>query len=251
MQAIQPAFNNVVLRADLATKEVDPSAPLAAGMHERAGWNPYQDNGGTTLAISGKDFVVVAADTRMSNGYSIMNRETSKCSQFKGDLVLVSGGMMADRNYLHKNIKHRLSIYEYKNKKVAGIEAVAQMLSGMLYNRRMFPLYTYNILCGIDADGNGAIYSYDVVGCIHRDKTHAVTGSARDLVEPILDCYLNRGNMTGKGPFTDISKDEAIDLAKDALSSGAERDLETGDAAEIFVITKDGVERLVHPLRRD
>ena len=55
--------------------------------HRDGGFNPYMDNGGTIvgivfliifLAIGGKGIVVVACDTRLSKGYSIISRESTK-----------------------------------------------------------------------------------------------------------------------------------------------------------------------------
>eukprot|EP00659_Diplonema_papillatum_P011980 gene11980-18493_t len=197
-----------VVNAAKALHQHDHGTPFEnAGMKERS-WNPYQDNGGTAAMIRGKDFVVIAADTRMSRGYSIMDRHTSKIMELPGDLILVSGGMQADRNHLQKIVKHRLAWYEYKNKKTASIHAVGQMMSSMLYSRRFFPLYTYNSVAGIDAEGKAAIYAYDVVGS-KESVSHSVEGSGRDLMEPALDCQIRRYNQQGLGPFDDITPEQA------------------------------------------
>uniref|UniRef100_A0A1I7XH14 DUF4256 family protein n=1 Tax=Heterorhabditis bacteriophora TaxID=37862 RepID=A0A1I7XH14_HETBA len=46
---------------------------------ERQRWNPYSFEGGSTCAISGEDFVVVASDTRMSQmEINIITRDAEK-----------------------------------------------------------------------------------------------------------------------------------------------------------------------------
>lgn len=60
------------------------SCPLPIGLipaDEGSRFNPYSDNGGTILAIAGKDFAVVAGDTRQSEGYSIQTRYARKVWQ--------------------------------------------------------------------------------------------------------------------------------------------------------------------------
>ena len=41
-------------------------------------FNPYTENGGTILAISGADFAVIAGDTRQTEGFNIQTRYAPK-----------------------------------------------------------------------------------------------------------------------------------------------------------------------------
>ena len=65
-------------------------------------FQPYEDNGGTTIGISGKDFAILGSDTRLSRGYSILCRDSPKQVQLTDNCVLISAGMKADRDMLHK-----------------------------------------------------------------------------------------------------------------------------------------------------
>lgn len=51
---------------------MDKSAP------QQRHFNPYSSNGGTILAIAGKDFTVIAGDTRQTEGYQIQTRYAPK-----------------------------------------------------------------------------------------------------------------------------------------------------------------------------
>lgn len=42
--------------------------------HRKNRFNPYTLNYGTVVGVAGADFVVVAGDTRLSEGYSIVTR---------------------------------------------------------------------------------------------------------------------------------------------------------------------------------
>lgn len=48
-----------------------------------------------------------------------------------------------------------------------------------------------------------------------------------------------------------LTLDKAIQLVKDVFISAAERDVYTGDALKICIVTKDGIMEENVPLRRD
>jgi 20S proteasome subunit beta 6 len=50
---------------------------------------------------------------------------------------------------------------------------------------------------------------------------------------------------------TPLSKDKAVKLIKDVFISATERDIYTGDALQIQIITKDGIQTESFSLRRD
>lgn len=48
-----------------------------------------------------------------------------------------------------------------------------------------------------------------------------------------------------------LTKEKAVALVKDVFTSASERDIYTGDAVVIHLITKDGIHEDSFPLRRD
>ena len=117
-------------------------------------WSPYNDNGGSTVAVAGEDFVVVASDTRLTDGrYGILSRNISKMFQLTDESVLAACGCWADVLTLTKLINARIQIFKYNHNRTIKTPATAQMLANMLYSKRFFPYSVRNILAGLDEEG--------------------------------------------------------------------------------------------------
>lgn len=89
------SFTRWSLRLLLITLQEESSRPFEA----------YVNNGGTAVALRGPNYSIVAADTRLSTGYSIHTRDCSRVSQLTSQCAIATSGMHADTVALHKNLK--------------------------------------------------------------------------------------------------------------------------------------------------
>eukprot|EP00824_Muranothrix_gubernata_P016321 TRINITY_DN33875_c0_g1_i1.p1 TRINITY_DN33875_c0_g1~~TRINITY_DN33875_c0_g1_i1.p1 ORF type:complete len:247 (+),score=46.12 TRINITY_DN33875_c0_g1_i1:14-754(+) len=229
-------------------EELLRGAQEAPPVENKSRWSPYVDNAGTVIAIAGKDFVVVGGDTRLSLGYQILHRNESKILQLTSKCAIASSGMKTDIARLHKMLKHHITTYKQKYQEEPSTEALAQLLSNTLYYRRFFPYYTFNLLVGLKEDGTGGVYGYDAIGSYDKIM-YGAQGSGQELLIPVLDSQLKGHNHLVPEYPTDSSF--VTNMVKDVMNSCAERDIHTGDAVEIMVITKTGVTTVKEKLRSD
>ena len=216
---------------------------------KEAAFSPYTNNGGTCIGVAGKDFAIIAADTRMSQGYSIMTRNKSKVIKLTDKCVLASSGMQSDIQQLQKVLNLRLAQYQFEHRKQMPTTSIAQLLGITLYHRRFFPYYSFNVLAGVDDDGEGVVYSYDAVGSFERAK-YSASGSGQQLMIPLMDNQVGKKNQVFPSE-KEFTPEEAIDLLKDAFTSAGERDIYTGDFVDICRIDSNGVHMSKFELKED
>jgi len=151
-------------------------------------------------------------------------------------------------------------MYKYQHGKKMSVKACAQRLATILYGKRFFPYYVTAILGGLDENGKGALYSYDPVGSYEREQCRAA-GAAASLIMPFLDNQVNFKNQympgTGVGHFLEareplpLPKQDVEQLVRDAFTSATERHIEVGDGLQMLILTKEGIQEIYHPLKRD
>lgn len=211
-------------------------------------WNPYVDNGGTVVGVVGKGYAIVAADTRLSISYSIYTRYCPKISKLTDKCVIGSSGMQSDIKMLHSLLQKKIQLFVLEHAHYPSIHVIARLLCIILYGRRFFPYYTFNLLVGIDENNEGVMYGYDAIGS-HERLTHGCVGSGSSLVAPILDNRIDQNNQLIKNRVS--NKAEDINFVKDAITSATERDIYTGDKTEIYVIDHLGVNVTTMDMKQD
>jgi proteasome beta subunit len=109
-------------------------------------------------------------------------------------------------------------------------------MSNMMYERRYFPLLTQVIVGGVV--DKPVMFTLDPLGSVLPDE-YAAVGTGAEMALGVLDPQF-KPNM---------SKDEAIALAKHAVRSAALRDSASGDGLDVLVITKDGTEEFTESIK--
>ena len=226
-----------------------PNQTLPRSHHSKNQWSPYEINGGNVVAYAKGDLLVLAGDTRISRGFSVLKRDATKIHRLTENTYILSGGMYADYTNLWKIMDERIKLYQLNIEKTPTTKAIAAMLSKILYDKRFFPFYAFNIVAGLEENGEYALYSYDAVGSYGLDEIRAI-GNAHDLIQPLLDNQFTAYNSIQK-PGKKLGE-EIVEIIVDAFQSAAERDITCKDGVEVIAF-KSGkmVMDKLFPLRKD
>ena len=76
---------------------------------------------------------------------------------------ILSAGMYADALNLWKKLDQKIELYELNHNKPPKSSAIASLLGRVLYEKRFFPFYTFNIVVGFEGD-EPRIWGYDAIG---------------------------------------------------------------------------------------
>lgn len=189
--------------------------------------------GTTTCALTCKDGVVLAADTRASAGFFIADRHVMKIQKVDNHLAMTIAGGVADAQNLVDTMRYNANIFRLANKTVIPVKSAARLCSNILFNNRYFPYYVQIIMAGYTNEEGGKIYNIDLFGSLTTEKFIS-TGSG----SPVAYGYLESEYKEG------MSVNEAYKMAMQAIAAAIRRNAGTGDNINVAIIDKDGYREL-------
>jgi 20S proteasome subunit beta 6 len=96
-----------------------------------AKFDPYADNGGTIIGLAGKDFCIMAADTRLSDQYMIRSRSISRLFEIdgaSGSIVLSASGCLSDAIQLSALMEAEARGFLTNSKRKISLSAASHLL---------------------------------------------------------------------------------------------------------------------------
>jgi len=192
--------------------------------------------GATAVGITFDGGVVFASEKRIAFGNFLVSKSTKKTFSITSKVGATCAGLVADMQILSLQISALAKIRKMEIKRDVPPNTIAKMMSNMMYERRYFPLLTQVIVGGVV--DKPIMYTLDPLGSVLPDE-YAAVGTGAEMALGILDPQF-KANMT---------KDDAIDLAKRAVRTAILRDSASGDGLDILVITKDGTEEFTEEIK--
>ncbi|MFH1503516.1 MAG: hypothetical protein ABIE36_02575 [Candidatus Diapherotrites archaeon] len=202
--------------------------------------NSILKTGTTILGIVCKDGVVMAADRRTTAGNMIMGKNVQKAVQINDYLVMSGAGNSSDIEMQKKIIVAQLKLKELKSRSKPTVKQAANLIGMSTYQNIRQPSMIASIVgtlvAGFNEDGTTELYTVEPAGTAMKVEDYdANFGSGMPFVLGLLERQYNK----------DITVNQAVELAVEALKSSTQRDIGSGNGIDVFTITKKGINHVV------
>lgn len=238
---------------------MDDPGPDFAGLLRKAGLEPPVPSGdvsatfdvvhGTTcVSLRYADGVIIAGDRRATSGNIISHRSIQKVFAADRHSGVAIAGAAGPAVEMVKLFQLQLEHYEKVEGSSLSLDGKANQLSQMLRNNlpmAMQGLAVVPIFAGYDlASEEGRLFQFDVTGGRYEELDYTATGSGS----------LHAGTVIKISFIDEMTRDQAINLAIEALFQAADSDSATGlpDLIRgvypvVATITADGFDRVEDP----
>jgi len=193
--------------------------------------NPMAYNGGAIIAMTGKDCVAIASDSRFGIQAQTVGTNFPKIFKMHDKLYLGLSGLASDVQTMHQKLVYRLNLYRLREEREIKPKVFGALVSSMLYEKRFGPYFIEPVIAGLDENNQPFIGSQDVIGCPLITQDFVVTGTAPASLLGMCES-LYRPNMEPDDLFETISQ---------SLLTAVDRDALAGWGGVVYIITKDKV----------
>ncbi|MHA1727436.1 MAG: proteasome subunit beta [Promethearchaeota archaeon] len=185
--------------------------------------------GTTTLGFKYKNGVIIATESQATAGMYVASRTAQKLFKINNFIAATISGGVADCQYIINQIKALSNLKKVESTEPE-VKWVANVIRNLLFQGRSMFL-ALMIIGGYSKENKtGELYGIDLLGALFTEEKFLSYGSGSPYALGVLEVDWR----------PDLEEEEAISLAKKALTSAITRDAASGNKFQIVKITKDG-----------
>ncbi|KAM0680379.1 proteasome core particle subunit beta 2 [Glugoides intestinalis] len=185
--------------------------------------------GTTIVGVKYKRGVILCADTRSTSGPVVANKNCKKIHFIAPKIMCCGAGTAADTIRVTRMASKQLQLFSYKHMREPYTSHCVRTMVDYLYGYQG-QIGAALVLGGIDSDG-ASLYSISPHG--YQNKVEYTSlGSGSLAAIAVIESKFKK----------DMEKEEALELATDAVKAGILNDLYSGSNVDVCVIDIAGVE---------
>jgi proteasome beta subunit len=191
-------------------------------------------SGTTTVGIIFDGGVVLGTESQATAGFTVATKQAQKLFKINNFTAATISGGVADCQYVVNQITALSRIKQVEENQVPEPKYIANITRNILFSGRSFFL-AMMIVGGYSIKENiGKLYGIDLLGTLFEEDKFISFGSGSPFSLGVLESDW-KPNM---------SKDEAIELIKTAITSSKERDAASGFKIQICIIDNEGYKQI-------
>ncbi|KAM9323883.1 proteasome subunit beta type-7-like [Gastrophryne carolinensis] len=183
---------------------------------------------GTTIAgVVYKDGVILGADRRATDDMVVADKNCAKIHYITDHIYCCGAGTAADAEYVTRLLSSNLTLHQLSCGRQARVCTANRMLKQLLF-RYQGRIGASIIIGGFDVQGPH-LYSVHPHGSTSKTLFNALGSGASAAISVLEDKF--KPNMT---------REDAMQLATDAITAGITCDLGSGSGVDLCVVTREG-----------
>uniref|UniRef100_A0A8D8WTD9 Proteasome subunit beta n=1 Tax=Cacopsylla melanoneura TaxID=428564 RepID=A0A8D8WTD9_9HEMI len=189
-------------------------------------------NGGSIVAMTGKNCVAIACDKRFGIQGTALADNFQKIFQVGPHTFVGLPGLGTDTQTVHQKIRFRQNLYELKENRKMSPKVLLSMISNMLYERRFGPYFVEPMVIGLDPEtAEPIIGNMDLIGCVNIPSDFVVGGPSSDQLYGMCETLWE----------PNLEPDDLFETIAQALVNACERNAVSGWGAVVYIVEQDKV----------
>jgi 20S proteasome subunit beta 4 len=186
----------------------------------------------SVFGISGRDFVLLAADTSQARSIVVLKTDDDKIMKLDDYKLFAMAGENGDRTAFCEYIQKNLHLYYYRNDLKLSTRAAANYTRKELAEALRSDPYNVNLLlAGFDEEDGASLYFIDYLSSMSKVPFGA-HGYAGFFLSGLLDRYWQK----------DMNREQVLALADRCINELQTRLLVAGNNFTIKIVDKDGIQ---------